>query len=140
MKMNGYITFILLLIALCACKKPGAPAITNRPLESTEWVLMAIDSFKNPASASGEVLSIHMAAGSDLMHGFDGCNHFNGKYKVEETHLILTNLFGTQLACPETKLPARFIQLLTGADRFKIQGEMLYFYEGKKVILEFIAH
>jgi copper homeostasis protein (lipoprotein) len=106
-----------------------------RPLRGTRWVLSEIHG--QPVVQRGEderAPWFILGADSDRIHGFGGCNTFNGTYKLEEGDRIgFSQMASTKMACPglEVDYESMVFEVLEMADNYSLRDDMLLLNQGQ---------
>ncbi len=94
-------------------------------LENATWRLTGLPGRELPGEGEREAVTVRLAGGR--VAGFSGCNQLMGSYTLDGGTLVLGQLGGTMMACPE---PARstedqFLRAFSGAMRVVVEGDHL---------------
>ena len=120
------------VVALAACGSSGGVGATA-PLEGSQWVLnsAALD----VAGADTVTSWIHFASGA--VTGNDGCNQFNGPYKVSGSSIAIGPLGGTRRLCadPEDAVATKVLASLTQTAKYDISGARLQLKDAAGAVL-----
>jgi heat shock protein HslJ len=125
---------VALTFVLAACGGSGANA-----LRDTAWEL---------ASLSGRGLlpgtSITIEFSVDEVSGSAGCNHYWGSYKVSGNSLTMSDVFSTEMGCPEPQgileQEGVYFAALNVADSYQFASDQLeIFDEAGGRVLVFVA-
>ena len=101
-----------------------------------EWKLQNNNEIQT--GMSGEAITIAFdLAETNRISGFGGCNNYGANYTAEAGYITLTEVFATKRACPELDAEDQYFELLNLVNRFEIQGNDLYFYQDKLLLLHF---
>jgi heat shock protein HslJ len=111
--------FVALTFVLAACGSSG-----SNDLSGTTWEL---------ASLSGSDLlpgtSITLEFTDEEVSGSAGCNHYGGSYQVSGSSLTFSDVFQTEMACPEPpgvlEQEGVYLAALNVADSYQIIGDHL---------------
>ena len=111
--------FVAIAFVLSACGSSGA-----NDLRGTSWEL---------ASLSGSDLlpgtSITLEFTDEGISGSAGCNHYGGSYQVSGSSLTFSDLFWTEMACPEPpgvlEQEGDYLAALNVADSYLLTGDQL---------------
>ena len=98
---------------------PAGPNITN--LTGTDWDLVSIGG--TDYSTSGVTLTFD----GESISGSDGCNHFGGRFSIENGALVLEqeSFFSTEMACLDMETPAAFMEAFLSAGTFSLDNDRL---------------
>lgn len=123
--------FIALTFVLAACGDSGA-----NDLRGTAWEL---------ASLSGSGLlpgtSITIEFSDDGVSGSAGCNHYWGSYQVSGNSLTMSDVFSTEMGCPEPlgilEQEGVYLAALNVGDSYQFAGDQLEIFDevGKRVLV-----
>ncbi|MCU0293991.1 MAG: META domain-containing protein [Thermoanaerobaculaceae bacterium] len=107
------------------CRVPAAPATASAAVEDVTWRLTELPGRELPGAGEREAVTIRLADGS--LTGFSGCNQLVGSYSLDGGTLVLGQLAGTMMACPE---PARstedqFLRAFSGRMQVVVEGSHL---------------
>lgn len=111
------------LIVLLASIATTAAATETVPLDGTAWVLKSVE---GRSVVGGAVATLQFDTGR--VTGSDGCNRYTGTYSVTADALhVAPDLVTTRMACPGIvdEQARAYIAALTGAQRYRVQGERL---------------
>ena len=105
------------------CRVPAQSAAAT--LENATWRLTELPGRKLPGAGEREAVTVRLADGR--ITGFSGCNQLMGSYTLDGGTLVLGQLAGTMMACPE---PARstedqFLRAFSGTMRVAVEGDHL---------------
>jgi heat shock protein HslJ len=111
--------FIAIAFVLVACSGSGA-----NDLRGTEWEL---------ASMSGSGLlpgtSITIEFTDEEVSGSAGCNHYGGSYQISGSSLTFSDVFWTEMACPEPQgileQEGEYLAALNDADSYQLASDQL---------------
>lgn len=92
----------------------------------------------NPTTADGSKLTLKLND-DHIVTGFDGCNEFTGKFETDKSTITFSGFLSTQKACPDNKISARYMDLLTRCNGYSITPSKLFLFINKKAVLEFSA-
>jgi heat shock protein HslJ len=124
------------------CRIPTASGVSaaDKTLEGVSWRLSGLTAkgLQAPAASSRPV-TVRFEAGR--VSGFSGCNNFMGSYKVDGDRVILGQLAGTMMACPEpqTAIESAFRAAFWGAVRYSIRADQLTLLAESGAVLAFEA-
>ncbi|MCC6684222.1 MAG: META domain-containing protein [Bacteroidia bacterium] len=133
--MKYVLALVCLVVSLAGCKTT-TPA--GGKTDSKTWVVTLMDKQANPVTADGSKLTLKLND-DHVVTGFDGCNEFTGKFKTEKNTITFSDFLSTQRACPDNKLSALYMDLLTRSNGYSITQSKLILFINKKAVLEFGA-
>jgi len=101
------------------------PAAGSAALENATWRLTGLPGRELPGVGDREAVTVRLADGR--ITGFSGCNQLVGSYTLDGGTLVLGQLGGTMMACPE---PARsteeqFLRAFSGTMQVLVEGDHL---------------
>ncbi|HSN54950.1 MAG TPA: META domain-containing protein [Candidatus Sulfomarinibacteraceae bacterium] len=104
------------------CRVPAAASAT---LENATWRLAELPGRKLPGAGEREAVTVRLADGR--VTGFSGCNQLTGSYTLDGGTLVLGQLAGTMMACPEPawSIEDQFLRAFTGTMRVAVEGDHL---------------
>lgn len=132
-------TFIfgILILTLTACSTANTSTKETKSELIGEWKLQNNNS--NTLGLGEKPVSIAFdAEEKDKISGFAGCNYFGGMYTKSEGYLTFSDIYTTRRACPDLDIEQQFLDLINNVNRFEIQGNDLYLYQDKLVLLHFV--
>ena len=105
----------------------GSSPVADASLTNTRWLLRSLGSerLQTAAGQRPPFLQFVPADEGNRVHGYSGCNQFNGGYSQGHGRLGFGNLAVTGMACPEMELEARFLHMLQAVSSFDIQAGWL---------------
>jgi heat shock protein HslJ len=124
------------------CRIPTASGVSaaDKTLEGVTWRLSGFAG-KGPEipAASSRPVTARFDAGR--VSGFSGCNNFTGSYKLDGDRVMLGQLAGTTMACPEpeTAIESAFRATFSGAVRYAIRADQLTLLADSGAALAFEA-
>jgi len=129
MKTVTTITMFLLLGALAGCSRDAAQdqAEGSAPaLLGTNWALMTLSGRQAALGNGQRRIDFELLAEDKRVHGFSGCNTYNGGYELNEDALTLSRLASTRMACPDgMDLEQKFLEVLGRVEGYRIDGHVL---------------
>jgi heat shock protein HslJ len=126
------LAILAMALVASACSSP-----TDKPLESTRWLLKELegkpllDAAQDGPDRPFLMLSVtdHRAAGST------GCNQFTGNYEREGSKLKFLPLAATRRFCEATAAVEQgFLRALAATDAYRVTGTKLELIGGGKVL------
>jgi heat shock protein HslJ len=96
-------------------------------LINTKWIITELRGktveLKNP----NKKIFLVFNDKKNKVHGFAGCNNFNGTYKLEGNGRIKfsENMAMTMMACPDMEIEQAFIKVLAQADNYNLNENKL---------------
>lgn len=123
------------LSVLAACG--GSKA--NLPLEGTQWKLTEMNGEADPVfEAEEDTFNFVLDPSENKLLGRGACNYIFGYYGCEgEDELVISQLAGTKMACPDQDVETRFGEQLQEVDRFSIEGDRLTLFADGRAVLVF---
>lgn len=70
---------------------------------------------------------------------YAGCNSIGGKFTTKGSQIQFVRVIQTEMACADANLEGPFVQALTAADNFIVNGKLLQLRKGQSVIAKFEA-
>ena len=119
------------LVLLIGCS--AFPVVAD-PLDGTSWELYA---YRKTRPIDGSTLTISFEGGK--VSGTSGCNSYGGSYMVDGDKLVVSKIFATLMACPETEglmeQETMFLQFLGDAQRFEmVDGQLQIFWSNHEAL------
>jgi heat shock protein HslJ len=112
---------LVLATAGCASVDPG---VAMPPLRGTLWVLVPAN--VPEMSPLPRPPALQLAAASDQLGGFTGCNRLLGRYRLDGSTLAFGDLGSTRMACAVGAADEqRFLETLPRVQRWQMQGREL---------------
>ncbi|HSN57381.1 MAG TPA: META domain-containing protein [Candidatus Sulfomarinibacteraceae bacterium] len=104
------------------CRVPAAGPAT---LETSTWRLMELPGRELPGAGDRQAVTIRFEGGG--VTGFSGCNQLVGSYTLDGDRLVLGQLAGTMMACPEParSIEEQFQRTFSGTMRVAVDGDRL---------------
>jgi heat shock protein HslJ len=102
--------------------------VVSNTITNTKWVLTELRGKKVELEMPGErVIFLLLSSENNKVHGFAGCNNFNGTYELKENDRIKfsENMAITMMACPDMKIEQEFIKVLSQADSYNLVDNRL---------------
>ncbi len=115
----------------------GEPKM-NIKLEDKKWVLTEVGSEMLPALQTEPFLIFDN--GNKSFSGNTGCNSVAGRYEIDGDKITFGAVRMTERACMETnqaKAEQSLVNAFSNANRFKIEGDKLSFYNGSTLLISF---
>lgn len=103
------------------------------------WVLEELEGKKvSKEDFDKELPSMEINAAEAKFTGFAGCNRMGGKLFSEKELLRFTDIFTTEMMCPNYKNEKIFIKALQSTTRFDIKDNRLYLFnpDGTKAVFK----
>ena len=123
----------------CASSNEKTP-IPNAALENNVWVLKSLNDKKIFIPETGKEIFITFKSQGKQANGNAGCNTFYTSYTVVGNQLQFGPVARTEIFCKQQMdTENNFKKALEAAERFKIKGYKLYFYDATKIIASFEA-
>ncbi|MDE7069397.1 MAG: META domain-containing protein [Alistipes sp.] len=120
-KTAALAALVILTAACCPCRKHAKS--TNIPLAGTVWQLAQLDGRAFAAEADRFTVVFD---GKGNLSGEGACNRLMGSYEASASgDLKIDRMASTRMACPDMETEARFMQLLSEATHYRIDGQML---------------
>lgn len=110
----------------------------NYTIENRKWYLMEIEGDADISVLNDKDPFIEFDLDSKKISGYGTCNNYFADYFIEGETLHFGEIASTERFCSDdTRQEYRFLQALNRTESFKLEGDMLYFYEGDDFILIF---
>lgn len=72
-------------------------------------------------------------------HGFSGCNRFFTNATLTAEKIQFGQMGATMMACPEMETEQTYLSLLAMVDNYEVSGKELKLFQGKVLLLRFLA-
>lgn len=107
-------------------------------LDQKEYYLKRIRVNNKPENfTEGQNVYIMFILNDNIVRGMDGCNSFSGNVIINKDSISFSNFAVSEMFCQEVKVDKLFHELTGNVNRYRISGNLLKFYNGKKLLLEF---
>lgn len=73
-----------------------------------------------------------------MVSGNDGCNNMSGKVVINGNKIKLGPFMTTRMYCEKVVTDKHFYKLINETDEFKVNGDKLKLYGGKKLLIELV--
>lgn len=132
--------FLMFFLFSCATSKNNlssnsvtALAIENTAsLTETYWRLTELMGQPIPRVDNEKEIFMRLKIQDNSVHGFSGCNMYNGKYGLENGNRITFSKFATTLmACGDMSKEKEFMEVLEKSDNYAIKGNILSLNKSK---------
>ncbi len=80
---------------------------------------------------------IKFASSENRLQGFAGCNGLGGSYLLTGENNIKINAITTKMFCDRMEVENFLTNAISKADNYRIDGEKLSLFEGKKLLATF---
>ena len=127
-KESFIILSCLLMLHSCATRKTSGG--TNAGLEGKKWELVSADGL----TAGDPAPYVEFGSKAGELRGKGGCNGFGGNYSVKGDEIKIEGIIGTKMACDQLTIENAFFKAMESSDRFKVAGNTLRLYQGKKLV------
>lgn len=115
----------------------------DTPLVGTKWILKELRgkevSFR---SAGNKEIFLILRKENNRLHGYAGCNNFNGSYELKEHGRLnfSDNIAITMMACPDMELEAEFVKVLRIVDNYNLADNELFLNKARmSPLAKFVA-
>ncbi|QWK95295.1 copper resistance protein NlpE N-terminal domain-containing protein [Plesiomonas shigelloides] len=109
--------------------KPAADSQAEKPvLMGRRWELTELMGKKVPDTLDAKQRPfIELMAEGDRIHGFSGCNSFNGGYTLnaDAARISFTQMAMTRMACMDAEFEQPLMQVLEQTDNYSLSGDTL---------------
>ncbi len=121
----SFVFIAILLISACAPPVLDSPASGNADLTNTSWILTTLNSSKPVPDTT---ITINFDNGGRVS-GSDGCNNYNGSYKVDGNKIEFGQMASTMMACPDPamKQADAYQSALSETATFAVKNDELTF-------------
>ncbi len=92
---------------------------------------------KTEKFAFSSKVNIKFILNDNTVTGMDGCNSFSGHVIINKDSISFLNFASSRMYCQEVKADKIFYQLIGKVSRYKVSGNFLKLYNGKKLLLEY---
>lgn len=107
---------------------------------NNKWSILAIDGKeinKNEITEANKIPALEINLNEMRVLGNDGCNSIFGKIQaLNENSIVLTDIGGTEMACPNMELSFKYTAALGVTKTYKLEDTQLLLYDvnGKEVL------
>jgi heat shock protein HslJ len=107
------------------CCRLSEAVVDSATLEKVPWRLTGSPGQGLPTDQGRNAITVTFEAGR--VHGFSGCNQFTGPYSLDGERLVLGQLGGTMMACPEAAMTVEraFQSAFSGVLDIAVEGNQL---------------
>ncbi len=81
-------------------------------------------------------LEMHAEDGHNA-NGFAGCNQYGTSFSLNGASLSFANTYSAKKSCPDLKVEQNYFSALEEVNNYKIEGNNLYLYKDKLLLLHF---
>lgn len=106
-------------------------------LTNTYWKLLKVKDSALITPENSREVHIKFAASENRLQGYAGCNGLGGDYTLGPDNGIKISVITTKMYCDRMDTENFLTNALTTADKYRIKGERLFLYAGKKLLAEF---
>ena len=138
-------TTVVNLLAVCCCLYllTGCSSTKNAAMQRqaliNNWILQTKDGKDQTGCNVQKPLNITFSEKG--VNGYSGCNTYFGPFKTGKSHHIkLGPLASTMMACVGEdcgRIEVGFIRNLDLVNKYKIEGNHLYFYQDSQLLMTF---
>ena len=133
--MKFAFAFILFITACSTTKKTNNQSTAS--LTNTYWKLSKINEKPVITPENAKEVHIKFASSENRLQGFAGCNGLGGSYLLTGENNIKINAITTKMFCDRMEVENFLTNAITKADNYRIDGEKLSLFEGKKLLATF---
>lgn len=133
------VTFVFSLF-IFSCTAPTSTSYdqVKKVILETEWLLQ--DESGTVYGFNNEPVSLSFYQEGNLMaRGFTGCNRFFSNANLTAEKIVFSQVGTTMVACPEVEIESSYLSLLPLVDNYEVRGKELKLYQGKMLLLRFLA-
>jgi heat shock protein HslJ len=116
------------LLVACATATTDQPGAGGAVLPGTEWVLTSLT-----GRALIEDTRITLSFGEGSLEGSAGCNTYGGSYAATEDSLRLSDLYWTEMGCPEPEgildQEMAYLNALNTVASYRLDADRLELYD-----------
>ncbi|WP_310380108.1 META domain-containing protein [Flavobacterium sp.] len=120
---------ILLVFSCTSSKSNVSSAMANKPnssLTETYWRLSELMGQPIVREDNKKEIFMIIKLKDNRVHGFSGCNTFNGMYSLPgETRISFTKFASTLMACIDMSKENELLEVFEKVDNYAIQGNTL---------------
>lgn len=135
---NVALAITFLVIAVIACNTSKKSDNNTTSIEDSIWELTQLEGTAvNQTSVPDKRIHFSLNGAEKSIHGYSGCNIFNGNYTVENGDRIkFSKLSSTRMACPDADMnESKFLKVFELTDNYTINGDRLMLNVGKSAPL-----
>lgn len=105
----------------------GSTAVADAELTNTRWLLRTLggDKLRIDPGQRAPYLQFDDKTGTNIAHGYSGCNSFTGDYLVAGSTLSFDKLLSTMRACADMQIEDRFLDALQATQLYLIESNWL---------------
>ncbi|MEP7075163.1 MAG: META domain-containing protein [Acidobacteriota bacterium] len=118
---------------------PKEPTGTAVKLEDRKWTLESVGD--RPAGSVGSLATLIFSPDRGSVGGDTSCNSYGGNYTVKGNTIRIVHTVSTMRACIEDErmqIERSFLNGIQDADTYKIEGNKLFVYKGRSLLLTFL--
>ena len=127
------------MIGLTSCKTAQTGKNQSLLLTPKYWRLVELNGVpvtKNPLATK----EAHMILKGTQVNGNTGCNSFFGSFELKADNGISFGKMGsTMMACIDMQIERAYLDALTNASSYSVNGNMLILYKEKNIPLAFFS-
>ncbi|MEP6848733.1 MAG: META domain-containing protein [Acidobacteriota bacterium] len=119
---------------------PKAPTVTAVKLEDRKWALESIGD--KPEGSLGSLATMIFSPDKGSVGGDTSCNAYGGNYSVSGNSISIVHTVSTMRACIEDRrmqIETSFLNGIRDSDTYKIEGNKLFLYRGRSLLLTFLG-
>ena len=127
MKILNLIFFLILFLFTLSCNESTTETISSELL-NTSWVLEAFEvNGILDIPPDNQVYNVQFMADNKFT-GISDCNSISGEFEVNSNYFNIDNIASTEVYCGKESMDYRYLEALTGAESYKIEGNELSIY------------
>ncbi|HQV78671.1 MAG TPA: META domain-containing protein [Chitinophagales bacterium] len=105
--------------------------------DSSKWILYKLRMADGTKTFSISKAFLQFNILNSTVLGSSDCNSFNADFSIDSTTIKIDNIIATKMACNKRSIEPAFMQCLQKVTSFKVTKNLLYFYQGNKLIALF---
>lgn len=134
--LSGCIFFIIAFVS-CKTTMRTTPSISTASLTNTYWKLSMIKSEHVKTPENSREVHIKFVESGKRFLGFAGCNALGGNFALTGSNGIKIDPISTKMFCDRMETENFLTEALTRANRYLVEGEKLFLFDGKKLLVSF---
>jgi heat shock protein HslJ len=126
-----------LLVAFLACTLYScSPKLAaDRGWMRQRWVVVEMKGVPVQQSGSRRDAYINFEVQDKRFTGNGGCNQISGNYTLDGKEIRFTDVISTKMSCEDIEFENTFLSVLSGIDRFEMNGDDIRLKRKREIML-----
>ena len=139
--MNKILFALTLVFSLafisCSSSNKTTNGVPDASFTNTYWKLSRANDRPVVTPDNSREVHIKFRNEGNQLQGFAGCNGLGGNYVLSGTNGIKITAITTKMFCERMETENFLTDAITRADNYRVTGERLSLYQGKKLLATF---